>query len=285
MVITVPVPPFKEPVVPKPAGKALPCPRSAWKFWKCRRFRKLSLGPQSASFFKKYSRGLWTARQGAHLYYGDPTMNENRAEPNELIQQAAAGDAQALNQLFSLYRDRLRWMVRLRLNRRLQGRIDPSDILQDAYLEICKGLPEYLREPKLPFFLWLRHVTGQKLIAAHRHHLGAQMRDAAQEVSLYRGALPETNSVSLAAQLLGRMSTASRAAVRAEDQLQVQAALNSMDPLDREVLALRHFEMLSNEETAQVLDIKKSAASNRYIRALKRLKDILAGIPGFFDSV
>jgi RNA polymerase sigma-70 factor (ECF subfamily) len=210
-------------------------------------------------------------------------MNE-QAETHELIQRAAGGDAQALNQLFEQYRERLRWMVRLRLNRRLQGRIDPSDILQEAYLEVCKGLPAYFREPKIPFFLWLRHVTGEKLIAAHRHHLGTQMRDAAQEVSLYRGALPEANSVSLAAQLLGRMTTASRAAVRAEDQLQVQAALNSMDPLDREVLALRHFEMLSNEETAQVLNIKKSAASNRYIRALKRLKDILAGIKGFLDA-
>jgi RNA polymerase sigma-70 factor (ECF subfamily) len=79
------------------------------------------------------------------------------------------------------------------------------------------------------------------------------------------------------------MTSASRAAIRAEDQIQVQEALNSMDPIDREVLALRHFEMLSNEETAQVLGLKKSAASNRYIRALKRLKDILAGIPGFLD--
>jgi RNA polymerase sigma-70 factor (ECF subfamily) len=212
-------------------------------------------------------------------------MTESQAEPTDLIRRAAAGDAHAVNELFALYRDRLRWMVRLRLNRRLQGRVDPSDILQEAYLEICKGLPEYLREPTMPFFLWLRHVTGQKLIAAHRHHLGAQMRDAAQEVSLYRGALPQANSVSLAAQLLGRMTTASRALIRAEDQLQVQEALNSMEPMDREVLALRHFEMLSNEETAQVLGIKKSAASNRYIRALKRLKDILVSIPGFLDTM
>jgi RNA polymerase sigma-70 factor (ECF subfamily) len=210
-------------------------------------------------------------------------MTASHAEPTELIQRAAAGDAQALNALFGLYRERLRWMVRLRLNRRLQGRVDPSDILQDAYLEICKGLADYLRQPKLPFFLWLRHVTGQQLIAAHRRHLGAQMRDAAQEVSLYRGSLPEADSVSLAAQLLGRMTTASRAVIRAEDQLQVQAALNSLEPLDREVLALRHFELLSNEETAQVLGLKKSAASNRYVRALKRLKEILASIPGFLD--
>jgi RNA polymerase sigma-70 factor (ECF subfamily) len=109
------------------------------------------------------------------------------------------------------------------------------------------------------------------------------MRDADREVSLYRGALPEASSASLAAQLLGRFTSASQAAVRAELQMRVQEALNSMDSLDREVLALRHFEMLTNGETALVLGIKKSAASNRYIRALERLKDILSGLPEFAD--
>jgi RNA polymerase sigma-70 factor (ECF subfamily) len=211
-------------------------------------------------------------------------MSAGTSETSELLRRAAAGDAQATGELLALYRDRLRGMVRLRLNRRLQGRVDPSDVLQEAYLEICKGLADYLRAPPLPFFLWLRHVTGQKLIAVHRQHLGTQMRDADQEVSLYRGALPQANSASLAAQLLGRMTSASQAAIRAETQIRVQEALNSMDPMDREVLALRHFEMLNNEETAQVLGIKKSAASNRYIRALKRLKDILSAIPGFLDQ-
>jgi RNA polymerase sigma-70 factor (ECF subfamily) len=165
----------------------------------------------------------------------------------------------------------------------LQGRVDPSDVLQEAYLEVCKGFADYARAPALPFFLWLRHVTGQKLIAVHRQHLGAQMRDADREVSLYRGALPQASSASLAAQLLGRLTSPTQAVVRAELQIRVQEALNGMDPLDREVLALRHFEMLSNAETAEVLGIKKSAASNRYIRALERLKDVLAGLPDFSE--
>jgi RNA polymerase sigma-70 factor (ECF subfamily) len=210
-------------------------------------------------------------------------MSIEESHSGDLLRRAAAGDQQAVNELFAVYRDRLRAMVRLRLNRRLQGRIDPSDVLQEAYLEICKHLADYLRAPTLPFFLWLRHITGQKLIAVHRQHLGAQMRDADREVSLYRGALPQASSASLAAQLLGHFTSASHAAVRAELQIQVQEALNGMDPLDREVLALRHFEMLSNAETAAVLGIKKSAASNRYIRALERLKDILAGLPNFAD--
>ncbi len=211
-------------------------------------------------------------------------MTHSSGESTELLRRAAAGDAQALNVLLEVYRDRLRRMVRLRLNRRLQGRVDPSDVLQDAYVEIARTLPAYLQDPALPFFLWLRHITGQKLIAVHRQHLGAQMRDADREVSLYRGAMPQASSVSLAAQLLGRVTSASQAAVRAETQVKIQESLNSMDPMDREILALRHFEMLTNDEAALALGIKKSAASNRYVRALKRLKGILSAIPGFLEN-
>jgi len=155
--------------------------------------------------------------------------------------------------------------------------------VQEAYLDFARRLPEYLAEQKAPFFLWLRGLTGQRLIDLHRRHLGAQMRDAGQEVSLYRGAFPAASSVSLANQLLGRLTSPTQAAVRAEMQLRLQEALNAMDPLDREVLILRHFEELSNGETADVLGIEKSAASKRYVRALARLKEILNAIPGFFD--
>jgi RNA polymerase sigma-70 factor (ECF subfamily) len=210
-------------------------------------------------------------------------MADDASETADLICRAAAGDTAARGKLFARYRDRLRNMVRLRLDRRLQGRLDPSDVLQDTYLDFERRLPEYAARPTVPFFLWLRFLTGQRLIDLHRQHLGAQMRDAGLEVSLHRGALPQATSESLAAQLLGRLTSASRAAIRAETQLRVQEALNQMDPLDREVLALRHFEMLSNAETAQVLGLRKSAASNRYVRALKRMKEILAGRPGFGD--
>lgn len=211
-------------------------------------------------------------------------MANDPSDTGELLQRLQAGDAQALAELFTHYRDRLRRMVKLRLDRRLQGRVDPSDVLQEAYLDVSKRAPEYLANPALPFFLWVRFLTGQRLLAVHRQHLGAQMRDAGQEVSLYRGALPQATSASLAAQLLGRLTSPTQAAVRAELQIRLQEALNVMDPLDREVLVLRHFEELSNNETAEVLGLQKSAASNRYVRALKRLKDILASMPGFFDS-
>ncbi len=109
----------------------------------------------------------------------------------------------------------------------------------------------------MPFRLWLRLVAGQKLTDVHRYHLGAQMRDAGKEVSLHRGPFSQADSVSLAAQLLGKMTSASKAAIRAEHKLIAQETLNGMDPIDREVLALRHFEHLSNDETAQVLGLSQ----------------------------
>ncbi|MCA9216181.1 MAG: sigma-70 family RNA polymerase sigma factor [Planctomycetales bacterium] len=202
----------------------------------------------------------------------------------DLLMQAAAEDAAARDQLFSRHHQRLKRMVRLRLNRRLQGRVDCGDILQEAYLEAAKRLPDYLETRPLPFYLWLRHIVGQKLIDAHRHHLGAKMRDAAQEVALHRGSLPEANSFSLAAQLLGQLTSPSQAAVKAETRIQVQDVLNGMSAGDREILALRHFEHLKNVEAAQLLGIDESTASTRYLRALKRLKDELKDIPGLFDK-
>jgi RNA polymerase sigma-70 factor (ECF subfamily) len=211
-------------------------------------------------------------------------MTGESRESDELLQRAGNGDARALGELFARHRERLRRMVQLRLDRRLQGRLDPSDVLQEAYLEVSRALADYLRNPVLPFFLWLRMLTGRKLQALHRHHLGTHLRDAGREVALQRGALPQASSVSLAAQLLGRFTTPSQAAVRAELQIRIQEALNSMDPLDREVLALRHFEQLSNSEAAQVLGISEAAASNRFVRALKRLKKILMSVPGLEDD-
>jgi RNA polymerase sigma-70 factor (ECF subfamily) len=210
-------------------------------------------------------------------------MSNASSESIELRRRIEQGDESALIELFARHRDRLKRMVRLRLDRRLQGRIDPSDVLQEAFIDIARRAREYLAGPSMPAFLWLRWITGQKLVTLHRRHLGSKVRDVGLEVSLHRGALPQANSVSLAAMLLGRLTSPTRAAQRAELQLRLQDALNAMDPIDCEILTLRHFEELNNNETAQVLGITKTAASNRYIRALKRLKDVLAGMPGFFD--
>jgi RNA polymerase sigma-70 factor (ECF subfamily) len=210
-------------------------------------------------------------------------MNDETSA-DDLPRGEGVGQEQALLELFARNRDRLRRMVRLRLDRRLQGRVDPSDVLQDAQVDVLRRAGEYAANPVMPPYLWLRFLTGQRLMALHRHHLGARMRDANQEISLHRGALPEATSASLAALLLGRLTSPTRAAQRAEMQIRLQEALNSMDPIDREVLTLRHFEELSNSETAQVLGIGKTAACNRYLRALKRLKENLSSMPGFFET-
>jgi RNA polymerase sigma-70 factor (ECF subfamily) len=210
-------------------------------------------------------------------------MTADSSDAVELLRQSK-GDPDVLGRVWEQYRARLLRLVRLRMDRRLQGRVDSSDVLQEAFVDFASRLDEYLRQPEMPFYLWLRFLTGQRLQLLHRHHLGAQMRDAGREVSLHRGPMPQATSASLAAQLLGRFTSVTQAVQRAEMQLIVQEALNAMDPVDREIVALRHFEDLSNEETAQVLGIKPSAASTRHVRALKRLREILQRSPGFFDS-
>src|SRR6516162_2945965 len=212
-------------------------------------------------------------------------MDNNSSETVELIERSQAGDVQALNDLFTRHSERLRRMVEMRLDHRLQARIDASDVIQEAYVEVVQRLDEYLHDPKLPLFLWLRLVVGERLMKLHRQHLGTQMRDAGREVSLYRGALPAASSAALAAQLLGKHTSPTQAVVRAERVLRLQEALNTLDPMDREVLSLRHFEQLSRAETAQVLGIEEGAAAKRHIRALKRLKGILAGMPGGLEGL
>jgi RNA polymerase sigma-70 factor (ECF subfamily) len=207
-------------------------------------------------------------------------MENNSDDSLKLIERARLGDREALNALLGRHRDRLRRMVEVRLDTRLQARIDASDVVQEAYLDVVARLDEYLRDPKLPLFLWLRLVVGERLLKLHRHHLGTQMRDAGREVSLYRGALPAASSAALAAQLLGKHTSPTQAVVRAERILRLQEALNTLDPMDREILSLRHFEELTAAEAARVLGIEESAAAKRYFRALKRLKEILATMPG-----
>jgi RNA polymerase sigma-70 factor, ECF subfamily len=196
-------------------------------------------------------------------------------DTDELLRRAAAGDEEALTQVLNPQRERLKRLVRLRLNRLLQGRVDESDVVQEVLLEASRRLGDYVDDPAQPFYVWLRFLAGRKLLDLHRRHLGAGMRDAALEVSLHAGGLPPASSASLAAQLMGRLTSPSQAAMKAELQHRVQEALNDLDPVDREILALRHFEQLSNSETAAILGVGKSAASSRYLRALKKIKDLL----------
>lgn len=199
-----------------------------------------------------------------------------------LVSRLRGGDRGALAELFDKHRDKLRRMVQLRLDHRLAGRISASDVLQEAYIDALKRIDHYFDKPDQPFFGWLRLVVGQRLADVHREHL-AQKRNASKDVTIDAGA-PGADSACLAAYLLGNLTSPSHAASKNEAFAHLEEALAQMDSVDREVLALRHFEELSNGEAAEILGIQPAAASKRYVRALARLKQILETLPGFNDD-
>lgn len=202
----------------------------------------------------------------------------------ELTEQTGLGGQEGLAALFAEHHQRLWRLIHFRMDRRLVGRVDPDDVLQEAYLAAAGRLGDYDRSPTCTPFVWLRTMIMQTLTDLHRRHLGAQMRDAGREIGRQDLRFPHTTSASLAAQFVGHMTSPSQAAVRAEAYAQVEQVIANMEPLDREVLALRHFEELTNSEIAEVLGIQQKAASIRYVRAVKRLKSILSQIPGLFEG-
>jgi RNA polymerase sigma-70 factor (ECF subfamily) len=223
---------------------------------------------------------LSAARRIVRLKLMESALPEDSEATVRLIERAAGGEAAPLEALLDRHRDRLRRMVALRMDRRMKSRLDPSDVLQEAFLEATVRLPEYAKDPSIPFFLWLRLLTGQRLQVLHRRHLGAQRRDAGREVALDAAGLPGATSAAMAAGLLGRDTRPSEAAARSERRARLQQAIDRMDPIDREVLALRHFERLTNAEAARVLGLSEGAVGVRHFRAVKRLKEILADMPG-----
>ena len=202
-------------------------------------------------------------------------MTDNGSDDSLLIEEAAAGNQSALNELFDRDRDRLKRMIRMRLHSRLQGRVDDSDVLQDAYLDAASRLPEYLEKPDAPFFLWLRRIASRKLIDVHRRHLGAHARDARLEVRLNRSGMPMANSDSLGEAMLDDLTSPSQAAIKAETRVALQQALAQLSDEDREIISIRNYEDMSNQEAAFELGIEESAASKRFLRALERLQSTL----------
>jgi RNA polymerase sigma-70 factor, ECF subfamily len=194
------------------------------------------------------------------------------------------GDQQALAELFSLERDRLWRMVSFRLAAPLLARLGPDDVLQEAFLDASRRLGHYRECPGCSPFIWLRMVVNQTLADLHRRHLGAQRRDAGREVGLWSSPFSQATSASVAIQLVGAFTSPSQAAAKQEMVGIVEQAIEQMDPIDREVLVLRHFEELSNTEVAEILGIEQKAASIRYVRALRRLKEIMAQVPGLSDE-
>lgn len=203
---------------------------------------------------------------------------------DEIVARLRAGDERALGELLDGNRERLWRMVSFRMDRRMASRIDPDDVLQEAYVAAAARLHHYLSDTSCSPFVWLRSIVAQTLIDVHRRHLGAKMRDAHRDVSVVPATYPNATSVSLAAELLASVTSPSQAAAREEVSEELRRAIDDMSQVDQEIIALRHFEDLTNAEAAEVLGIQPTAASNRYVRAIARLKDVLLSVPGVFSA-
>ena len=197
------------------------------------------------------------------------------SDPRRECLRLIEGGGDALAGLFSEYRPRLERMVEFRLDPLLRGRVESADVLQEAYIEIARRVGDYTADPGVSFFVWVRQLTYQTLIGIHRRHF-REKRDPNLEVRLGQRPTSSNTSDSIARVLIDQHTSPSQAAARAEEVAVLRAALESMDEIDREVLALRHFEQIGNNEVAEILDLSVTAASNRYIRAMTRLGEILA---------
>jgi len=191
------------------------------------------------------------------------------------LRRAAAGDGEVLRALMEKFRKPLARMVERRMERQMKTRVDASDVVQDSYLEAWKHLNEYVANPVLPFVVWLRQIVAQQTVAAYRTHVVAQMRSAHRETSLDRDNGATDESHVLADRLAGAVDSPSDAAMREERRTILVETLNAMEPDEREILTLRHFDGLNSVESAEVLGISAAAASKRYIRAIKRLQGLL----------
>jgi RNA polymerase sigma-70 factor (ECF subfamily) len=200
----------------------------------------------------------------------------NSSEIQVLLDQAKQGDPAAVERLLTEQRAPLRRMIDLRLDPALAARVDASDIVQDVLLEVSHRLTDYLRDPSMPFHLWLRHIARDHIIDAHRRHRKAQRRSLDREQPLRAAGLSDRSSFELAGQLFDHELTPASAAIRQELQSQLETALTALDEDDREVIVMRHVEQLSNQEAAAVLGLTEAAASMRYLRAVRRLRSLLA---------
>jgi RNA polymerase sigma-70 factor (ECF subfamily) len=200
---------------------------------------------------------------------------ENAQDTKELLDQAQLGNAAAVDRLLSQQREPLRRMIGLRLDPALSSRLDASDVVQDVLLEASRRLKDYISNPSMPFHLWLRSIANDHVIDAHRRHRRAQKRSLDREQPIVPAALANHSSCELAAQFCDPELTPASAAMRQEMQRRVEAALTTLSEDDREMILMKHFEQMPNQEIAAFLGLSEPASSMRYLRALRRLKSIL----------
>lgn len=202
-------------------------------------------------------------------------MWPNREETDRLLANAKNGEAEAVDKLLGEFREPLRKVIGLRLDPAVARRVDASDIVQDVLVEANQRLTEYLKKPDMPFHLWLRHLAQDRIIDTHRRHRLAQRRSVDREQPIARPAWADESSVSLVAQLIDTERTPTSEAIRLELQRKLNAAIDQLSDDDREIILMRHHEVLSNQEVAHALQLTEAAASMRYLRALRRLRTVL----------
>ena len=202
-------------------------------------------------------------------------MWPNSPETQELLDQVRRGESAAVDRLLASHRDALRRMIDLRLDPAIGRRVDASDVVQDVLLEASQRLGDYLRDPAMPFHLWLRHIARDHMIDAHRRHRQAQRRSLDREQPIVPAGLADRSSIELAAQFFDQELTPATAAIRHELERRLQVAVASLDEDDRDIILMRHYEQLSNQEVAAALGLSEAAASMRYLRALRRLRAVL----------
>lgn len=196
-------------------------------------------------------------------------------ETQQLLLDAEQGDADAVNQLMDRHRASLRRIVQLRLDQKVQRRVDVSDIVQDVLIEANRRLNDYLKNPVLTFRVWLRQIARDRIIDAHRRHRASAKRSVDREQALAAPPAGDHSAYDLAAQLCDPELTPAARATQQELARRVEQAITTLNETDAEIIILRHYEQLSNQETAQALGLSEPAASMRYLRAVRRLKELL----------
>ena len=202
-------------------------------------------------------------------------MLPNTPETQDLLDQAKQGNPRAADQLLAQHREPVRRMIDLRLDPAIAARVDASDVVQEVLLEASRRLDKYLADPSMPFHLWLRHIAKDHIIDAHRRHRQAQRRGVDREQPLVPAGLKDHSSIELAAQFIDQELTPASAAMQQELQRRLHVAIGELDEDDREIVLMRHFEQLSNQEVAELLNLTEAAASMRHLRALRKLRELL----------
>lgn len=207
-------------------------------------------------------------------YFETNMVNDDNSDIRALLEQARQGQQAAITALFERYQPQLRNAIALRMDRRVAARVDASDLVQETYLEAARRLPTYLDSPDMPFFLWLRWIAHEKVLACHRRHLEADKRAVTREVP----PLPVDSSAQFVRGMLGKGPSPSQAVGAVELAERLRLALQQLDDGERDLILWRHFEQLQNRDIARLLKISEAAANKRYIRALQRLRSLLLNL-------